>query len=92
MAWTPQAFGSIIYLAVFGTVIAFLGYYWLMTHINVVSAAMIAFVTPLVASLIGVAFADESFTMPTVTGGAMILLSIALVTWSRRPVTQAASR
>lgn len=89
MMWTPMAIGSIIYLAVFGTVMAFLGYYWLMTHINVVSAAMIAFVTPLVASLIGVAFADESFTAPTAVGGAMILLSIALVTWSRRPVNQA---
>jgi drug/metabolite transporter (DMT)-like permease len=92
MVWTPTAIGSIFYLAVFGTVIAFLGYYWLMTHINVVSAAMIAFVTPLVASLIGMAFADESFTTPTAIGGAMILLSIALVTWSRRPQSQSPAR
>lgn len=89
MKWTSVALGSILYLAIFGTVIAFLGYYWLMTRINVVSAAMIAFVTPLVASLIGVAFADESFTAPTALGGAMILLSIALVSWSRRPANRA---
>ncbi len=86
MHWTAMSVGSIIYLAVLGTVIGFLGYYWLMTHISVVSAAMIAFVTPLVASLIGVFFFDESFSTPTAVGGAMILFSVALVTWSRRPV------
>jgi drug/metabolite transporter (DMT)-like permease len=85
LIWTPQSIGSILYLAVFGTVIAFLGYYWLMTHINVVSAAMIAFVTPLVATLIGVAFFAESFTLPMAAGAAMILTSVALVSWSRRP-------
>ena len=86
MRWTAMSIGSIVYLAVLGTVIGFLGYYWLMTHISVVSAAMIAFVTPLVASLIGVFFFDESFSTPTAVGGAMILFSVALVTWSRRTV------
>ena len=86
MRWTAISIGSIVYLAVLGTVIGFLGYYWLMTHISVVSAAMIAFVTPLVASLIGVFFFDESFSTPTAVGGAMILFSVALVTWSRRTV------
>lgn len=86
MRWTAVSIGSIVYLAVLGTVIGFLGYYWLMTHISVVSAAMIAFVTPLVASLIGVFFFDESFSAPTAVGGAMILFSVALVTWSRRTV------
>lgn len=85
LTWTRRSVGSILYLAVFGTVIAFLGYYWLMTHISVVSAAMIAFVTPLVATLIGVVFFAESFTFPMVIGAAMILISVALVSWSRRP-------
>jgi drug/metabolite transporter (DMT)-like permease len=84
LLWTPQSIGSIVYLAVFGTVIAFLGYYWLMTHISVVSAAMIAFVTPLVASVIGVAFYYETFTAPAIIGAAMILSSVIIVNWSRR--------
>jgi len=88
-AWTGAAVGSILYLAVFGTVIGFLGYYWLMTHISVVSAAMIAFVTPLIASVIGVSFFDESFSALTAAGGAMILLAVIIVTWSRRPLQQA---
>ena len=84
LLWTPTSIGSMMYLAVFGTVVAFLGYYWLMTHISVVSAAMIAFVTPLVASVIGMAFYDESFTAPAIIGAAMILSSVIIVNWSRR--------
>jgi drug/metabolite transporter (DMT)-like permease len=84
LLWTPKSIGSIVYLAVFGTVTAFLGYYWLMTHISVVSAAMIAFVTPLVASVIGVALYHESFTTPAIIGAAMILSSVIIVNWSRR--------
>lgn len=88
--WSPMSIGSIIYLAVFGTVLGFLGYYWLMTHISVVSAAMIAFVTPLVASVIGVVFFHESFSTLTAIGGMMILMAVVIVSWSRRPLPQAA--
>jgi drug/metabolite transporter (DMT)-like permease len=82
--WSPVSIGSILYLALFGTVLGFLGYYWLMTHISVVSASMIAFVTPLVASVIGVAIFHESFSTLTAVGGMMILLAVAIVAWSRR--------
>lgn len=84
LRWTPKSIGSIVYLVVFGTVIGFLGYYWLMTRISVVSAAMIAFVTPLVATVIGVALFDESFSTPSMIGAAMILSSVLIVSWSRR--------
>ncbi len=84
LVWSPASVGSIIYLSILGTVVAFLGYYWLMTHISVVAAAMIAFVTPLVASVIGTVFFDESFALPTAIGGAMVLAAVVIVSYARR--------
>jgi drug/metabolite transporter (DMT)-like permease len=71
--------GSILYLAIMGTVVAFLGYYWLLKHIKAVQASLIAFITPLVAILIGVVFFTEALTVPIVIGTAMILSGILLV-------------
>lgn len=76
---SPRSLESILYLAVFGTVVAFLGYYWLLTHSRAVTVSYIAFVTPLVAILIGVLFYSETLTALIMAGAAMILVGILLV-------------
>jgi drug/metabolite transporter (DMT)-like permease len=81
---TIEAVGSIVYLALAGTVIAFLGYYWLLRHMRLTVVALIAFITPLVAILIGVFFAGESFTPLTVVGSGLILGGVLLVVRKER--------
>jgi drug/metabolite transporter (DMT)-like permease len=76
---SPESVGSILYLAVFGTVVAFLGYYWLLTHTKAVTVSLIAFITPVVAILIGVLFFGESLSAMIFLGAAMILSGIVLV-------------
>jgi drug/metabolite transporter (DMT)-like permease len=71
--------GSILYLAVFGSVIAFLGYYWLLTHTRAVTVSLIAFVTPVVAIAVGQLVAHETLSVPIYIGTAMVLSGIALV-------------
>jgi drug/metabolite transporter (DMT)-like permease len=71
--------GSVAYLALFGSVLAFLGYYYLIRRINVVPLSMIAFVTPLVAIVFGVMLFSETLSLATLTGGALVLASILLV-------------
>ncbi len=76
---TTAAVGSIIYLALAGTVIAFLGYYWLLRHMRLTVVALVAFITPLVAILIGVFLAEESLTLLEVIGSGLILGGVLLV-------------
>jgi drug/metabolite transporter (DMT)-like permease len=71
--------GSVVYLAVFGSVVAFLGYYWLLKRTTVVVVSLIAFITPLVAIIIGVILFDESMTGMVIAGSAMILSGIVAV-------------
>ncbi len=77
--WTPTAIGSVLYLSIFGTVIAFLGYYWLMRRVSTLIVSTIAFVTPFVATIIGITAGDESLTLMNLIGGALILIGVAMV-------------
>lgn len=76
---SEESVGSIVYLAILGTVVAFLGYYWLLRKTRAVIVSMIAFVTPLVAILIGVYLFDEHLSALILVGTAMILSGIVLV-------------
>ncbi|PWB73448.1 hypothetical protein C3F09_05280 [candidate division GN15 bacterium] len=78
-AVTTASVGSILYLSVFGSVIAFLGYYWLLTHMKAVTVSMVAFVTPLVAILVGQILAHETLSAYVYVGTAMILGGMLLV-------------
>ena len=71
--------GSIVYLALPGTVITFLGYYWLLKRARVTVVSLIAFITPVVAILIGVALAEESLSPLIITGTGLILTGVLLV-------------
>jgi drug/metabolite transporter (DMT)-like permease len=77
--WTPIAFISLVYLAVVGSVIAFLLYYWLVLNMDVTKSMLIALVTPVVAVLLGMIVLNEQIGWRTLAGGAMIMSGIALI-------------
>src|SRR5882724_236792 len=77
--WTPIAVISLLYLAVVGTVIAFLLYYWLMHNMDVTKTMLIALVTPVVAVILGMLVLKEELHWRTLIGGAMIMSGIALI-------------
>jgi drug/metabolite transporter (DMT)-like permease len=77
--WTPMAVIAMLYLAIVGSVIAFLLYYWLVLNMDVTKSMMIALVTPVVAVILGMIVLDEEFGWRTLAGGAMIMLGIGLI-------------
>ena len=77
--WTPIALVALVYLAVVGSVVAFLLYYWLVLNIDVTKSMLIALVTPVVAVLLGMIVLDEQIGWRTLAGGAMIMLGIAFI-------------
>ena len=76
--WTPLALVSLFYLAIIGSVIAFLLYYWLIHHMDVTKTMMISLVTPVVAVILGLVVLHEKLDWRTIAGGAMIMSGIAL--------------
>ena len=77
--WTPIALVALFYLAIVGSVIAFLLYYWLVVNIDVTKSMLIALVTPVVAVVLGMIVLDEQIGWRTLFGGAMIIVGISFI-------------
>ena len=77
--WTRMAVIALLYLAIVGSVIAFLLYYWLVQNMDVTKSMLIALVTPVVAVILGMLVLNEEFGWRTLAGGAMIISGIALI-------------
>lgn len=77
--WTPMAVVAMFYLAIVGSVIAFILYYWLMKNMDVTKTLLIALVTPVVAVILGMIVLKETLEWRTLLGGAMIISGIAML-------------
>lgn len=77
--WTWSAIICVLYLAIIGSIIAFLLYYWLLMKIDVSKAMMISLVTPLVAVIIGGFYLGEKLAAQTILGGLLVLGSVGII-------------
>jgi drug/metabolite transporter (DMT)-like permease len=81
--WTPMALAALFYLAIVGSVIAFILYYWLMRNMDVTKTMLISLVTPVVAVTLGMIVLKETLEWRTIAGGVMIMFGIALIVLRR---------
>jgi drug/metabolite transporter (DMT)-like permease len=81
--WTPLALFSLFYLALVGSAVAFLLYYWLVRHMEVTKTMFIALVTPLIAVTLGMIVRGEELTWRIVVGGASIMAGIGVIALRR---------
>jgi drug/metabolite transporter (DMT)-like permease len=77
--WTAMSLVAMFYLALVGTVLAFLLYYWLVHNMEVTKSMMIALVTPVVAVVLGMMVLREELNWRTLAGGAMIMAGIGFI-------------
>jgi drug/metabolite transporter (DMT)-like permease len=71
---------SLGYLVIFGALIAFTAYVWLLRVASPVLVSTYAYVNPLVAVFLGWAVAGEPITRGTLIAAAVILAGVALIT------------
>ncbi len=69
---------AIVYLAIAGSVMTFLGYFTLLKSWSVTSLSFISVFTPAIALFLGFAFLDERPTISSGVGAALILGGVAL--------------
>jgi drug/metabolite transporter (DMT)-like permease len=67
------------YLVVFGSLVAFTAYAWLLTVAPVSQVSTYAYVNPVVAVALGAVLRDEDVTGLTLVGGAITVLAVAVV-------------
>jgi drug/metabolite transporter (DMT)-like permease len=81
---TRGAVFSVLYLAVFGSVITFGAYLWLLRTVPAYRLSLVSYITPVIALLLGTVLADEPFGATTAFGALLALGGVAL-TLRREP-------
>ena len=76
LIFDSKAIYSILYLAIFGTVITFTVYFWLMQKINVVILSLSSFLTPIIALILGTILLNEKLTTNHILGSSLVLIGI----------------
>lgn len=84
--WTPRAAFSLLYLALVGSVVAFLLFYWLLRRMDVTKVLLISLVTPVLAVALGAAVLGERLGAGAFLGTAMILGGVFI--GARRPAAK----
>ena len=87
---TAASFGSdqllaFAFLVVFGSLLAFSAYAWLLKNVRISVVATYAFVNPVVAVALGAVFLDEAIGWTTVTAGIAIVAAVILIITARTP-------
>jgi mannose-6-phosphate isomerase-like protein (cupin superfamily) len=80
---------SFVYLVVFGSLIAFTAYIWLLGVTTPARVATYAFVNPVVAVVLGCAVLGEPFNPQFIVAAAIIVVAVTLVITSRTRVQPA---
>ena len=74
---------SVGYLVVFGSLVAFTAYIWLLRATTPARVSTYAYVNPVVAMLLGWALAGEPLAPRTLLAAAIIITAVAMITLSR---------
>lgn len=84
-AYDARTWAALAYLVVFGSVIAFTSYVWLVANAPISFVATYAYVNPIVAVFLGWLVLSEHVTAGVLVGGGIVVLAVALVIGAERP-------
>jgi drug/metabolite transporter (DMT)-like permease len=79
-AVSGDAWFSLLYLIVAGSIVGFTAYVWLLHHESPTKVGTYAYVNPVVAVLIGYFFGGEALGLRTILGTLCVLISVIVIT------------
>jgi drug/metabolite transporter (DMT)-like permease len=82
---------SLSYLALFGSVLGFMLYFFVLQKLGATQVALIPLITPVFALALGSLLAGEQVSSATISGGVLILLALSLYQ-AHGPVARAAGQ
>jgi drug/metabolite transporter (DMT)-like permease len=90
---SARSLGGLVYLILFGSLLAFSAYVWVLRNARTSLVATYAYVNPIVAVTLGWAVLGETIGMRVLVAGGVILAAVALiVSAAPAPASEARSR
>jgi drug/metabolite transporter (DMT)-like permease len=90
--WTPRGVGAMFYLVVFGSIVGYSSYIYVLEHLPVSVVSIYNYVNPVVAVFLGWLFYREPFGVRELFAMGIIFVGVALVKRASRPVAPATLR
>lgn len=84
-AVSARSWMALVYLLVFGSLVGFTAYSWLLKNAQPSMVSTYAYINPVVAVLLGWSIAGETLTGTVLMGAAIVVGSVALVTFQKGP-------
>jgi drug/metabolite transporter (DMT)-like permease len=78
--FSAKSIGALIYLIIFGSLLAFTAYLWLLKNVGVARTSTYAFVNPVVAIFLGWVFAGEKLDAQTAMAAFFVLVAVIVIT------------
>ncbi len=78
-AYSVRSIAALAYLVVFGSLVAFTAYTWLLQHAPVSQISTYAYVNPVVAVVLGAIVLAEPITPAVIIGAAVIVAAVAFI-------------
>ena len=82
--WTARAVMAIVYLGVFGSLIGFVSYFYVLQKLNASTVALVTMITPILAIGIGAVLNDEIVTDNLIIGAIFVVLGLTCYQWSAK--------
>ena len=76
VVWNTAAVGSILYLALVGSLLTFVSYFWLLKRIEAVYLSLTSFINPIVAVILGAVVLGEQLAADVFAGAGLVLAGI----------------
>ncbi len=94
LALDARSVGATLYLALFGSVVGFVAYFYVLQRLSAATVALIPLMTPVLALYLGSMLEGEQLSMTALLGTGLILLSLAIYQsagwWARRRLADVA--
>ncbi|WP_394203237.1 DMT family transporter [Shewanella waksmanii] len=76
--WSAKSLWSIIYLGIFGSLIGFVGYFYILQHLNASTVALVTLITPIFAMGLGAVLNNEQISQTLIIGACLVILGLAV--------------
>src|SRR5262245_16799856 len=83
LSFTPRSAGAILYLVVFGSIVAYSAYVYALKHLPIATVSLYSYVNPLIAVVLGTLLLSEPFSSRTLVASALVFAGIAVVRSSK---------
>jgi len=89
--WQNRSIFSILYLGVFGSLVGFVAYFYVLQKLTASSVALITMITPVLAISLGALLNNEAISINLFIGAFFVITGLSCFQWSRK-VSQMISR